>query len=106
VTKTEANGQHHFANAVRTAFPGVENTWNETFVDDIAIVMGEKLRTGIYEVKCPLSDDVVVAKFARFEWEIPYLESETTAYQWIEGYEIGPRYQWTATGSLCIPSLF
>ncbi|KAJ5971812.1 uncharacterized protein N7479_001730 [Penicillium vulpinum] len=92
VTENEATGQPHFAHAIRTAFPGVKNTWNGTFVDYMEILVGEKLRTGIYEVKCPLFDDVVVAKFARFEWEIPYLESETTAYQWIEGNDIGPRF--------------
>ncbi|KAJ5346786.1 uncharacterized protein N7506_000039 [Penicillium brevicompactum] len=92
VTKNESNGQPHFAYAIRTAFPGVENTWNETYVDYSEIVVGEKLRTGIYEVKCHLFNDVVVVKFARFDWEIPYLESETTAYQWIEGYRIGPQF--------------
>ncbi|CAI7623183.1 unnamed protein product [Penicillium glandicola] len=92
VTKNGANGQPHFAHAVRTAFPGVENTWHGTSVDYTEIVVGEKLRTGIYEVKCPLFDDVVVAKFARFDWEIQYLETETTAYQWIEGHNIGPRF--------------
>ncbi|KAJ5207512.1 hypothetical protein N7491_001859 [Penicillium cf. griseofulvum] len=28
----------------------------------------------------------------RFDWEIQYLENETTAYEWIEGYDIGPRF--------------
>jgi predicted Ser/Thr protein kinase len=34
----------------------------------------------------------VLAKFARFDWEIGYLKNETTAYQWIEGQDIGPRF--------------
>jgi hypothetical protein len=55
-------------------------------------VVGEKLRTGVYGVKCSLFHDVAVAKFARFDWDISYLESETTAYQWIEGYNIGPSF--------------
>ncbi|BDD61734.1 hypothetical protein MAP00_006762 [Monascus purpureus] len=37
-------------------------------------------------------DTAVVAKFARFYWEIQYLENETTAYQWIDGHDIGPRF--------------
>lgn len=92
VAKNEVNGQPYFAHAIRTNFPGVKNTWHKTSVDYMDIVVGEKLRTGIYEVKCPLFDEVIVAKFARFEWEIPYLESETTAYQWIDGYGIGPQF--------------
>ena len=35
---------------------------------------------------------VVVAKFARFEWEIGYLEIETIVYEWIDGHGIGPRF--------------
>ncbi|KAB8277879.1 hypothetical protein BDV30DRAFT_204453 [Aspergillus minisclerotigenes] len=34
----------------------------------------------------------VIAKFARFAWEIQYIEDETTAYQWINGHDIGPRF--------------
>ncbi|KAJ5898871.1 hypothetical protein N7495_003615 [Penicillium taxi] len=92
VTKNEQTGQPHFDDARRTAFPGVKNTWNGTSVDYMDIQVGDKLTTGIYEVRCPRFDEVVVAKFARFEWEILYLESETMAYQWIEGNNIGPRF--------------
>ncbi|KAJ5554840.1 hypothetical protein N7535_007283 [Penicillium sp. DV-2018c] len=92
VAKRESDGQPHFAYAVRTAFPGVENTWHDTYVDYSEILVGEKLRTGIYEVKCNLFEDAVVAKFARFDWEIQYLENETTAYEWIEGHDIAPRF--------------
>lgn len=55
-------------------------------------MVGEKLRTGVYEVTCPRFDTFVVAKFARFEWEIQYLENETVAYEWIDGRKIGPRF--------------
>ena len=58
-------------------------------------MVGEKLRTGIYEVKGHMfgpGDAVVVAKFARFDWEIQYIENETTVYQWIDGHNIGPRF--------------
>ncbi|RJE23054.1 hypothetical protein PHISCL_04619 [Aspergillus sclerotialis] len=92
VAKTEVNGQPYFAHAISTTFPGVKNTWHKISVDYMDLVVGEKLRTGIYEVKCPLFNEVIVAKFARFEWEIPYLESETTAYQWIDGHGIGPQF--------------
>ncbi|KAJ5124884.1 uncharacterized protein N7515_008709 [Penicillium bovifimosum] len=70
----------------------VQNVWHETSVEYTELEVGEKLRTGIYEVKCHLFNEPVVIKFARFDWEIQYLENETTAYQWIEGYEIGPRF--------------
>lgn len=81
IAKNEEDGQPHFARACRTVFPGVKNTWHETYVDYIDIVVGKKLRTGIYEIKCSKFDTVVAAKFARFDWEIQYMENETTAYQ-------------------------
>lgn len=95
VARDEKDSQPCFTRACRTAFPGVKNTWHGTYVDCRDIVVGEKLRTGIYEVKGHMfgpGDAVVVAKFARFDWEIQYIENETTAYQWIDGHNIGPRF--------------
>lgn len=37
-------------------------------------------------------EELVVVKFARFDWEIRYMEGETAGYQSIEGCEIGPRF--------------
>ena len=82
----------HFASLCRTEFPGVRNTWHEKYVDYLELSIGRKLRTGIYEVTCSSFNDAVVAKFARFPWEIQYMENETTAYQWISGHGIGPQF--------------
>ncbi|KAF4157781.1 hypothetical protein CNMCM6936_008901 [Aspergillus lentulus] len=92
VAREGGNGPPRFTRTSRTAFASVRNTWHNTFVDYLDIVVGRKLRTGVYEVSCPLFDKVVVAKFARFDWEVQYMENETTAYQWIDGYDIGPRF--------------
>lgn len=56
------------------------------------IVVGERLRTGIYESKYPVFDTVVAPKLARLDWEIQYIENETTAYRRIDGHAIGPRF--------------
>ncbi|KNG88467.1 alpha-galactosidase A precursor [Aspergillus nomiae NRRL 13137] len=93
VARDANDGRPQFAYARRTQFPSVRNTWHGTYVDYMELSIGRKLRTGIYEVKCSSFDnDVVVAKFARFPWEIQYIENETTAYQWISGHDIGPRF--------------
>ncbi|KAE8404595.1 alpha-galactosidase A precursor [Aspergillus pseudonomiae] len=92
VARDANDGQPQFAYARRTQFPGVRNTWHGTYVDYMDLSIGRKLRMGIYEVKCSSFDNVVVAKFARFPWEIQYIENETTAYQWISGHDIGPRF--------------
>ncbi|KAL2867532.1 alpha-galactosidase A precursor [Aspergillus lucknowensis] len=92
VTKDSKDGRAYFASVKLTQFPGVQNHWHGTHVDCLALSFGRKLRTGIYEVNCPSFDRTVVAKFARFPWEIQYMENETSAYQWIAGHDIGPRF--------------
>jgi predicted Ser/Thr protein kinase len=92
VAKDAKDGRPHFACFNLTQFPGVQNAWHRAYVDYLELSIGRKLRTGIYEAKCSLFDDIVVAKFARFPWEIQYIENETTAYQWISGHTIGPRF--------------
>lgn len=92
VTKDPETGQAHFVYTRKTAFAGVQNTWHDTFVEYTDLKIGEKLRIGIYEVTGPMFEDIVVAKFARFDWEIRYVENETTAYQWLQGSGIGPRF--------------
>ncbi|KAB8200108.1 hypothetical protein BDV34DRAFT_232433 [Aspergillus parasiticus] len=81
-----------FVHADRTMFPYVRNTWHDVFVDYMDITIGRRVRTGIYEIRSPMFHTPVIAKFARFAWEIQYLEDETTAYQWIDGHDIGPRF--------------
>lgn len=92
VAKNTINGQPHCTRVLRTAFLGIRHQWHGTSVDYLDIIVGRKLRTGIYEVTCPQFDTLVVAKFARFEWEIGYLENETIAYEWIDEHDIGPRF--------------
>ncbi|KAL4891355.1 alpha-galactosidase A precursor [Aspergillus ambiguus] len=92
IARDVKDGQPRFASVDLTQFPGVRNTWHGTYVDYLELSIGRKLRTGIYEAKCPFFDNIVVAKFARFPWEIQYIENETTAYQWISGHNIGPQF--------------
>jgi hypothetical protein len=75
------SGQLFFAHVSRTQFPSVRHQWHEIYIDYLDIVVGEKLRTGIYKVIYLYFNIVVVTKFARFEWEIQYLENKTIAYK-------------------------
>lgn len=77
VARDPKSGQPYFKHVARTQFSGIRYKWHETDVDYFEIAVGKKLRTGIYEITCPKFDSVVVAKFARFHWEIQYLENET-----------------------------
>ncbi|KAJ6015465.1 alpha-galactosidase A precursor [Penicillium herquei] len=90
----DKNGQPYFASFKTTQFAGVQSTWHKTYIDYSELSIGEKLRTGIYQVECKslFPNRTIVAKFARFSWEIQYLENETKAYQWISGFNIGPEF--------------
>lgn len=55
--------------------------------------MGRRLKSNVYEATCArLGSKTVVAKFARFSWEIGHVAAETTAYEWIKGHDIGPAF--------------
>ncbi|KAJ5462998.1 hypothetical protein N7475_007942 [Penicillium sp. IBT 31633x] len=92
VDKHPETGEPYFVRATRTTFSGVGNIWHSVFLDCMDLEEVRKLRGGIYEVKCAQFEGITVAKFARFYWEIGYMEGETCAYQLIEGSGIGPRF--------------
>ncbi|KAH6653366.1 alpha-galactosidase A precursor [Truncatella angustata] len=71
---------------------GITRIWHSTKIDHLDLREEKKLRSNVYEVTCPGFDSKVIAKFARFEWEVPHLEAETTAYSWIDGQQIGPAF--------------
>lgn len=66
VNKQPETGKPYFARATRPSFPGVENTWHNSFVDFVDLGESRGLRTGVYEVRCPQFEEFVVVKFARF----------------------------------------
>ncbi|KAJ5734484.1 alpha-galactosidase A precursor [Penicillium malachiteum] len=75
------DGEPYLASFKMTQFPGVQSTWHNTYIDYSELSIGEKLRTGIYEVECTrFPNRTIVAKFARFSWETQYLENETEAH--------------------------
>ena len=70
----------------------MQSVWHPTHLDHLELTFGTKLRSGVYEATSPRFPVTVVAKFARFAWEIDAIENESAAYQWIDGYRIGPSF--------------
>ncbi|CAK7272235.1 hypothetical protein SEPCBS119000_005018 [Sporothrix epigloea] len=77
---------------------GVKNQWHPKLIDFLTL---EKIRSiAITVFEAVLDADVshlglqstVIAKIARFEWEIPRIEKETRAYQLLEGSGLAPRF--------------
>ncbi|PQE28197.1 alpha-galactosidase A precursor protein [Rutstroemia sp. NJR-2017a WRK4] len=58
----------------------------------LSLSIGPRLRSNIYEASSPQFSKQIIAKFARFEWEIGYYAAETQVYSWIDGHGIGPEF--------------
>lgn len=76
---------------------GVQNVWHSTQVDILDLERVERLTAATFEaVVCETTDSntktsithpyhcKLIAKIARFEWEIPRIERETRAYQLLQ----------------------
>jgi predicted Ser/Thr protein kinase len=92
ISRDPATGAPRFTAVLKAALPGITQTWHPLRIDFLELRMGRKLRTNLYEATCPRFTSTVIAKFARFPWEVPQLESETRAYEWIQGHDIGPAF--------------
>ncbi|KAF8079135.1 hypothetical protein FPV67DRAFT_98519 [Lyophyllum atratum] len=69
---------------------GVQGKWHPNVVDVQHFTPLSRFKARVHEVQ--LASKIVVAKIARFEFEIPRVEQETAAYQAIAGHGIGPTF--------------
>ncbi|KAF2962983.1 hypothetical protein GQX73_g10595 [Xylaria multiplex] len=92
ISRNPATGKAHFASVSEAPLPGITKTWHSIRIDHLELDKPRKLRSNVYEAACSRLGATVVAKFARFSWEIPQVEAETVAYEWIEGRQIGPAF--------------
>lgn len=92
VSKDPATGELSFTSYEKVDLDGIEYTWHPTRIDFLELTKLGRLRQNVQRVSHPLFDTPVIFKFAEFPWQIPYFETETTAYEWIEGQDIGPKF--------------
>ncbi|ATY58572.1 alpha-galactosidase A precursor [Cordyceps militaris] len=81
------------------AMAGVRNPWHPVSIDCLSLDKTTQLTAMALEaVPCSRaaaehdSPLTVIAKIARFEWELPRIEQETRAYQLLEGSGLAPRF--------------
>jgi hypothetical protein len=74
--------------------PAVKSIWNSELINCFDIERTEFLTLLTQECKSASGTDpeVMVAKMARFYWEIPYIEAETRMYQVLDGRGIAPKF--------------
>ncbi|KAL9625317.1 MAG: hypothetical protein Q9160_000380 [Pyrenula sp. 1 TL-2023] len=92
ISRDLKTGEAHFSTVSKTPLSRITKIWHPIQVDHLKLREEQKLRSGVYEVTCPGFSSTIVAKFTQFEWEVPQLEAETTAYEWIEGQLVGPAF--------------
>lgn len=78
---------------------GVKSIWHSNMVNCLDLERIEQLTAAAFEAIChstlQLIDpppETVIAKIARFEWEIPRFETETRIYQLLEGTGLAPAF--------------
>ncbi|KAI4864995.1 alpha-galactosidase A [Hypoxylon rubiginosum] len=74
--------------------PGVETIWHPRMIDYLDIERTEYLALLTQECKWKAdpAPERMVAKTARFHWEVQYMEAETRMYQILEGRDIAPKF--------------
>ncbi|KAI4275599.1 MAG: hypothetical protein LQ337_003111 [Flavoplaca oasis] len=91
ITKTKERPEPHFAWTRRADLPRITSTWHPTHVEFNELRIDSKLMPNVAEASHPEFGDVI-AKYARFEWEISSYQAETEVYSWLEGHNIGPNF--------------
>ncbi|KAK4447880.1 alpha-galactosidase A [Podospora aff. communis PSN243] len=93
ITRNPVSGQLNAALS-SAALPGVKTIWHPQMTDHLDIERTEYLALLTQECrrKADPGPERMVAKMARFYWEIQYMEAETRMYQVLEGRGIAPKF--------------
>jgi len=95
ISRDKTSGDLRTAISNRT-LAGVNGQWHPTKVDCLDLERTRQLTVMAFEVVSHSitlpSQATIVAKIARFEWELPRIRQETRAYQLLEGRGLAPRF--------------
>jgi predicted Ser/Thr protein kinase len=92
ISQTPGNPRPFFAETVRKSLPSISPLWHSKSYDYLSFKIGERLKSNVYTASSSQFKSTIIAKFARFYWEIGYYVAETQAYSWIDGHNIGPEF--------------
>ncbi|SPJ71500.1 uncharacterized protein FTOL_01228 [Fusarium torulosum] len=97
ISRDEASGDLKTSISNRT-LAGVRCRWHHTQVDCLELEKTKQLTAMAFEavshsvLPVTLPSATIIAKIARFEWELPRIEQETRAYRLLEGSGLAPRF--------------
>lgn len=98
ISRDRTNGGLNISFLNRT-LAGIKCQWHHTKVDCLELEKTKQLTAMVFEAVSQSipstvlsSNATMIAKIARFEWELPRIEQETRAYQLLEGCGLAPRF--------------
>jgi hypothetical protein len=102
VARDLTTGMATFVKTETVRLPGVKNRWHPRRHDELVLPQLQRLNYRVYLTTSPLINGglPVVVKLTSWPWEIPWMEVETAAYQWLNGTGIGPKFMGHLTEGL------
>ncbi|OAA34934.1 Protein kinase-like domain protein [Metarhizium rileyi] len=87
-------GKATFVRTETVQFSGVRNLWHPVKLNELDFTRQDRLRQRVHVSTHPEINGgkPVLIKLAVWPWEIPSVEVETAAYQWISGSDVGPKF--------------
>lgn len=87
-------GKATFVRLEKVQFAGVKNVWHPVELNELDFTRVDRLRQRVHVSTHPRVNGgkPVLVKFAVWPWDIPYMEEETTAYQWLNNSGVGPKF--------------
>lgn len=94
VAKNPETGRASFVRTDTVQFAGVKNLWHPTRLNELEFTRQHHVRQGVHVSTHPEFNDgrPVLIKLAVWPWEVPSMQVETAAYQWISDAGVGPRF--------------
>jgi predicted Ser/Thr protein kinase len=74
----------------RHELKGITTLWHSNSIDITTLPVVREIKANVFKVR--YNGEWAIAKFARFEFEIQFIEAETTAYHSIAGNDIAPKF--------------
>ncbi|KAI4219977.1 MAG: hypothetical protein LQ349_008205 [Xanthoria aureola] len=91
IIRTEGRPEPHFAWTRSADLPGITPIWHSRQVEFSRFEICTKVMPNVAEASHPELGDII-AKYARFEWEVASYQSETEVYHWLHGHNMGPNF--------------
>ncbi|KAL2753123.1 hypothetical protein ACRALDRAFT_2112990 [Sodiomyces alcalophilus JCM 7366] len=87
-------GKATFVKTETVQFAGVKNVWHPVKLNELDFTRQDRPRQRVHVSTHPQvqGGKPVLVKLAVWPWEIPFVEAETAAYQWISGTGVGPEF--------------